>query len=392
MLKIAPKINPKLAHLTEQEIIQLIEDYYSGKNITTLKSQYKIELKGNNIVVLFPPQITDSICKNCNINLWKNFEPKKLVNISYWQNISYCPQCGHRNEKSCTCNYCEEHRKLDNINLKGDAIKLLCSYFDTSNLTLHKLENISITEKIYLGTFIQIGLSKDGKYLRIFSSPDYPVAPTKELYFEMVDLLTMNKIILIYPDTFQEELSYHYNPPVLGKQNEAAFYYLNIENNDSLETINSLISPTIDVKANIDEINNLWKKIATEECKSFLEYSLKYVDFPYTVGEKSNEILESLLEYFSISQVFGLIDRCLGYTTKEYQAGKVTKINAGIYLLTTCKMQGKKAIDSGWVLTKYFRPQELPESVLSKFFFNSILNVGKRGLDIVPNLYFLDDY
>lgn len=390
MIKIAPIINQKLAHLSEQQIIQLIEEYYKGEDINLLKQKYEIKIKGNAIVTFFPPEVLDVICPNCGANLWKKFESKKFVNNQFWQNISFCPKCKHSNAKYCECVFCEEKRRMENINIKGNAVKLLSTYFDISKATQYNLKNLSLTEKIYLGTFLQIGLSKDKKYLRIFTAPDYPVAPTKELYFEMVDLLTNNKVIIIYSDEFQQELSYQYNPPILGKQNDASFYFINIEDRESLNTINELISPTIDVKGNIEEINKLWKKIATEECKSFLEYSLKYVDFPNTVAEISTEIIEGLLEYFSISQVFGLIDRCLGYTTKEYQAGKVTKTNAGIYLLGTCKIQGKKAVDNKWNLTKYTRPVELPESFLSKFFFNTILNIGRRGLDIVPDLYFLD--
>ena len=58
----------KLLHLTESEIITLMERYYKGENAKKLVEEYHIDVAPSMLSKTFPPVIcNDIICQHCNI-------------------------------------------------------------------------------------------------------------------------------------------------------------------------------------------------------------------------------------------------------------------------------------------------------------------------------------
>jgi hypothetical protein len=322
--------------------------------------------------------------------LWKHLESKNLINYSYWQNKGYCPKCGHKDDPNkCDCYNCRKALSSKIINDKKRKSDTIRNYYDFSKLVPYKLEDLSLLEKVYLGTLLRVGLSEDLKYLFIYNLKENPLAPSQELFNEILFSLIGRKIITIHPDTSPDAFSEIENLNNSKVDYNKALFHVNIEAFEFESTVDLFLYPKIDILENKDELLKIWKKIAIEECKKYFQYSLNYVDFPYFVGEKSQLIFEKLIENFSTSQIFGLVNRCLGYTTKEFQASKFTRRNAGAYLLGACQLQGERAIIKKWELTYYFRPKELPESVLSMFFFNRVLNIGEKGFLNIPSLSIL---
>lgn len=247
-----------------------------------------------------------------------------------------------------------------------------------------ELGEMNVSDRVYLGTLLRSGLSENKKSLTIQNFQENPVAPSLAFLSHMISKLIDQRLITPLSRRFVEHnSSFNYlksNAEIIKLE-----FSVNIKNFESNEVIEYLLLPRIVPNSCESELLDIWKIIAVEECKSYLNYSLNYVDFPYNIGDKAHVIFESILNNFSTAQIFGLISRCLGYAAKEFQAGKLSRISAAPYMMGILQNQVDKAINNGWNLTKYFRPRELPESQLSKFFFNRILDIGELGFNVLIN-------
>ena len=378
---LSPKRHPKIAHLSDEVINQIIDDYYNKINLKEIIAKYKLDVSPSVIVKLFPPMVEEDLeCKYCHVKLWRNFESKSFVSYSFNPNRSYCPNCGHVDKDYCTCSNCKLANEKKRFDENRTAANRISQHF---NLSLNQplgLNELSLKEILYLSTLIRVGLSEDMKQLMIYNFSDFPIAPSSVMLESMVNLLLTRKIIVIHPDSpfgAFEDIS---DPKNCRINIYKAVFHVNIYETDSNEGLSFFLNPKIDYSPNEKEILDIWRSIAIEECKSYLKFSLDYVDFPYIVSEKAEAIIDNLLNHFSVSQIFGLITRCLGYTTKEFQGGKLSRKVAGAYLLGAVQIQGERALFKNWDLSKYKRPQELPESQIAKLFFNNILNIGDLGI------------
>ena len=54
---LAPQRHPKIAHLSETDINQMIDNYYNGKNTREILNENKISFYPSGIIKLFPPVI-----------------------------------------------------------------------------------------------------------------------------------------------------------------------------------------------------------------------------------------------------------------------------------------------------------------------------------------------
>lgn len=248
------------------------------------------------------------------------------------------------------------------------------------NRSLVEVNDLTILDRVFLGTLLRTGLSEDKESLIIQDFPESPVAPSLALLREMVSKLIERKLIIPKGQS-SIELNCNFGYSKTNVEMNKLAFSINVKDFESNDVIEYLLMPRIDPDAYETELITIWKTIAVEECKSYLHYSLNYVDFPYNIGDKAQVIFESILNNFSTAQIFGLINRCLGYAAKEFQGGKLSRISAGPYMMGVLQNQADRAINNGWNLTKYYRPRELPESQLSKFFFNRMLDIEELGFN-----------
>ncbi|WP_411682865.1 hypothetical protein [Clostridium thailandense] len=108
------EVNPKLKHLTDEQLQELIERYYNGERVNTLIEEYEIaDTLPGTLCKLFPPMLLkDTFCPNCNAPMFKLRESRS----GYSHTEPFCTVCGHDNNNHfCKCDYCkkkEEERKL----------------------------------------------------------------------------------------------------------------------------------------------------------------------------------------------------------------------------------------------------------------------------------------
>lgn len=128
----------------------------------------------------------------------------------------------------------------------------------------------------------------------------------------------------------------------------------------------------------------MWKKVALNESEEYLLYEMKKVGYNFTPREKTYRVLENLLDHFSTGQIYNIIYRAVANSTRRYQAKEITKIHAQNSVITSCELQGERAVVEKWNLVAYGRRRELPQSIISEVLFNSIMQISTLGFSEAP--------
>lgn len=133
---------------------------------------------------------------------------------------------------------------------------------------------------------------------------------------------------------------------------------------------------------------NMWENIVYSEALEYLLFKMKSVGYDsFSPGEKTKIVLKKLLGHFSVAQVYNVIYKAISYSTEAYQSGRAqNKKHASNMVIASCESYGERAILSSWDLKPYSREKQLPQSQLSRTFFDAILQIGTDGFYKVPHI------
>lgn len=369
--------------------------YYNNEKTKDLIEEYKIDINTSKLYTLFPPTIcNDKICPSCGNVMMMKRPPKS----SYSFNINnvYCVNCGHEDTDFCDCTYCKERKRIEKVKREEEQKKIVQKKRELINTTYNldnhesfKLSNLTFRAKVYLGALLRLALTEDMKKIKALEWFERSLSPTLGYTKEILRFLTYNNLILVSPDSDidafpdssdETEFPHTY---YINKVN----YVLNIDFEEDYEKgIADLINPKeIEKEDDKKEALKIWREIALEECLEYLTYQINKVRFQFNPGEKTTTVFKDLLEYFSVSQVYGIIFKSIANTTRYYQEANISKKHAANLVIGNCQRYGEKAIIEKWELTKYHRDYEIPQSIISEFFFNRITKIGDLGFQIPPS-------
>ncbi|TAH59727.1 MAG: hypothetical protein EWM50_07560 [Gottschalkiaceae bacterium] len=390
------KNDEKIAHLSDEQIEELIRRYYSNENAGSLVEEYDINISPSRLYTIFPPEICyEQICPNCNIPMVKDRKSKS--SYSYRRNNKndfYCYLCGHiTNLQRCRCSNCiirreneaerrAEEKRLEELRKR----QLISETYSLGKSIKIEFDSISFRDRVYLGSLLRACLSEDLTTIYSVESCDRSLAPLEDMRRELVLSLSNKNIIVVSPDspieafTESEDIEFP-NVYYIYKVN----YHLNIEFlGDKQEFISKIINPVEFDKEYSDEAYIMWKDIALAECLEYFNYQMKSVNFNFNPGDKTLAVFNDLLSKYSVSQIYGIIYKSIAQATKFYQEGNVGKKQAANSVIGNCQRFGERAEINGWDLTKYRRTKECPQTMISEFFFNRVLRIGDNGFNMPP--------
>lgn len=381
-----PPANEKLSHLGGKEISELIQFYYANEDIDELLKIYKIDTNKNNLFNLFPPEVlVDQKCRFCNLPMWIKRLSRSNTSIS----IPYCPNCLHQEIPNCNCSNCkiiaDKNTLINNDIKRKNLIK-------TINLNLYTPSDYTQTPdlyKIYLGALMRVGLSENLEYIVPIDSFSEKFTPSVNFDEEIIDDLYHSNIIEISPysnhDCFSDVTdngNFRYYP-------RKVCWYINLFYDCSKK---HFVSKMINYEEPIKDkklLLGLWKKMALLECLEYLDYQLRIVDLHYDTGEKTNIVIDELLNNFSTGQIYGIIWSSVTNAVRFFQEKHPPGKNAAKAVITNCQRHGEKALLEKWNVKTFSRIKELPQSSFSKFLFNRILKLGDDGFYFKPEIDFI---
>lgn len=389
------EIHEKLRHLTMLQIESLMNKYYNGVKASDIIKEYNIDTTSSKLYTLFPPIICeDIICPVCNEPMYKERDSKS--SYSWNKKKPFCAICGHTDEIICKCNYCiaerekvrklNEERKVRILQEKREKIKKV---YDLNIVPVNYSE-LNFREKVFLGALLRTSLSEDMEVILPLNDAERELAPTIGYIKEILSYLIGRGVVSVdsnssidaFLDSNEEKDIEFPNVYYITMVK----YRINIVGDEEIKNILSkIINPKSFSDADKEDALNIWKEIALEECIEYFEYQMKSVRFDFNIGEKTIAIFKDLLENFSVSQIYGIIYKSVANATKYYQESSVSKKQAANSVIGGCQRYAERAMINNWELAKYSRIKELPQSMISEFFFDRVIGVGSLGFNMPPS-------
>ena len=389
------EIHEKLRHLTMLQIESLMNKYYNGVKASDIIKEYNIDTTSSKLYTLFPPIICeDIICPVCNEPMYKERDSKS--SYSWNKKKPFCAICGHTDEIICKCNYCiaerekvrklNEERKVRILQEKREKIKKV---YDLNIVPVNYSE-LNFREKVFLGALLRTSLSEDMEVILPLNDAERELAPTIGYIKEILSYLIGRGVISVdsnssidaFLDSNEERDIEFPNVYYITMVK----YRINIVGDEEIKNILSkIINPKSFSDADKEDALNIWKEIALEECIEYFEYQMKSVRFDFNIGEKTIAIFKDLLENFSVSQIYGIIYKSVANATKYYQESSVSKKQAANSVIGGCQRYAERTMINNWELAKYSKIKELPQSMISEFFFDRVIGVGSLGFNMPPS-------
>ncbi|QKY71389.1 hypothetical protein Len3610_19175 [Lentibacillus sp. CBA3610] len=332
----------------------------------------------------FPKKITEDQCEYCDAKLVQDWRAKNSFRLG--QNRPYCPICSHENHDQCKCSTCEEQRREALIKEENRKKNLIREHYNQKNYEKKLEENLSLEDKLFLSVLIRGGLDENLGHIVPIWTLDNKLTPSNSFTIELIKTLAGRGLIVPHSNSsieaFVDDETFpgtYYVDRVLYRIN------INSLDNNYHNMIERLMYPSQgEFEADKDFCFNMWKKIALNESIEYLLYSFNKVGFDFNPGEKTHKVFENLLNHYSVAQVYSIIYRAVANSTKLYQEKKMPKKRAANAVITSCENFGERAIAEGWKLSKFRRDYNLPETVISKVFFTSILKIAYIGFEEKP--------
>lgn len=377
-------INDKLLHLNKDEIVDLINRYYSDEKISTLLDEYQIPLKSNNLYKYFPFLYSDDICPYCNEEMLYTLKSKASEFFNYEK--SFCGICKHITIENCNCTGCLDLMKKREYKKTKDIKESI-----ERNRQIIDFNNLPEENTLYLSVLLRTGLDEDINYILPPENYINILAPTKELALELIRSLTNSNIIEPTVD-FGSQFFYGENGEwrydVLKNHYKINRHYLymideiKVRKDDCLKI---LMYPSKQKISN-ETCYKIWGKVSYHESIRYLLHHMNKVGYDFNPGEKTKLVFEKLVENFSTAQIYNIIYASLKNSTVQYQSKKITKKHAQNLVITSCELRGEKAIASNWDIMGYRRDWDLPSTMLGDVLFNSIMEIAELGFTEIPTI------
>lgn len=371
-----------LKHLSDTEIETLMKRYYGGEAVSNLIKEYQLSVRTAELYQLFPPEVCeDEMCEYCDEYLVRNRVSKTA---STWMRSDfemYCPICGHRPfAQHCRCNSCVSEEKAIREFRKQEIKKVYSRAREPVDF-----KDISFEQKVYLGALCR-ALCKENLFeIKPYADSKVVLAPTNDLCAQIYKSLFSDEVIAVSPTSSVESFVIDDKDfPNIFYTYEVTYYLNLIFPADKQVLFSEILDPSYYSSEYKEDALKLWRKIAVSECIEYLNYQLQKVGFEFTPGEKTYKTFDILLNDFSVSQIYGIIWKAVADASKLYLERDISKKHAANSVIGSCERYAERAKMNGWDLTEYSRIRDLPQSVLSSFFFNRVLGIGDMGFKVPP--------
>lgn len=136
---------------------------------------------------------------------------------------------------------------------------------------------------------------------------------------------------------------------------------------------------------------DIWREVALNECLQYLKIALGEHGFELHPGDKTLLVFTSLIQTFSVAQIYNMIWRAAKDAAAFYVRERVTKQHAANTVVGNIQRYGERARAEGWTVKPFSRNFDCPQSVVSEVLFNLALRIGDDGFRKVPSAARLGD-
>lgn len=391
-----PQASPRIAHLTSEQLDALIARYYAGEKNSALAEEFGIAGKPADLHKLFPPKVLATRCPYCDVAMWQK-QPSKSA---YSSSLPYCPSCSHedsaRSHAKCRCRNClaaaaaERQRIADAQRQAIDTKYAPLEQWkepDVPNL----VRQFTLADAAYLMALYRSGNVDGAGTIGPPYATERPFAPTFTLARQAFNRLLSRQLIRISPTSPLEAFVFNDdNTEVTG------FYDFKVRYRVApmlpAELAGAVIAQIERFARHrqwlddLDEALQLWKELALHECLEFFAHQGRQHQLEPPAGEKTVLMFRSLLEDYSVAQVYNFVWGAARDAAAYYQRARVSKPQAANSMVGNCRSRAEKAKVEKWHVKGYGRNYDLPRSELSRVVHDVLLGIGEDGFTEKPSM------
>lgn len=275
----------------------------------------------------------------------------------------------------------------------AETRSLVHKKYGNEKIDCRVLSEISYRKKIYLLAVFRVMTDEEFNFLTPLS--DRPskrqLSPSRTMDENILDCLCTEGLIKLNPKSNIKAFIIENN---LCK----GFYYdevswdLNVTVDDEPISLSSCFRLIYEELANFfptssierSDVYSLTFNIAFHEVEDYLIHKCKELDCNYLVGKRTNIFIYQLLQHFSVSRLYGLIDLAVEQAHIEKSRNGLCKSNICDFVAIKILEIGESAISGNLKLQKSQRKNNLHRSELSKVFYELIHNLDDEGFNVCP--------
>lgn len=367
----------KFSELSKESQDKIVGVYYSGGKVKALLEELGVEENYRQIYKCFEPETLNEKCEYCDVNLLR----KRLARNKDSIESIYCPVCKHKPQvQNCECPKCQDKRMEEKYR---PAIN---DYWNKKREKV-KYSSMGFREKVYLGAVLRVGSDRTMKVILPLDKVHIIVSPRYGSYlYEMANDLYNSKVLVPRSDAplnafvlNDKEFPKHFYPVCMK-------FDLNVDTNSESELYSLLTFPQYYTTEDASDALKIWIKIATYECLEYLIYQLNLFGYEFDEEKKALAIFDALLNYYSVSQIYSIIWASVSTEVRDIQLYGLDKEEAGNQVLILCQEFTNYLPEDRKMVGQFNKIDDLPQSEISEFFFNQVVQIGDKGFYHVPNL------
>jgi len=387
-----------------KELVFITED---EQLIALCKQYWEIRDDGN-----FVHTVT-SLAKQRGTSSHKKFSQLVSENCKVYIHGFVCSSCGkqlgvstrtefeqysraiERGEKyicsDCSQKMARQKAELDEAE-KREKIRIIKEHYEQIEIPPLDPRELSFEEAVYLLALIRAGAYENFSSIRPLELFEIPLSPQEELDYEIIKMLYRNNRLYVHPDSSPDA----FTPFVEGKIDKfyvgkVMWLWGPITNEKEKHEHWRLAAEIENIFKTEDwprrwieqgEHIELWKKIALNECFVYLHHSLQQHQMSFTPGDKTTQTFLSLLNDFSVGQMWNFIWRAAKDAAAYYQRGGISKQQAANSVVGSIQRQGERALAEKWEVTNYRRIPQMPVSIVTQVLFVTALKIGENWMEI----------
>lgn len=275
------------------------------------------------------------------------------------------------------CIAAERQRSVE-AKLKAEQIhrEKISEIWDPNNRYARPLEEYSLMDVVSMLSMVRGGAAEDYSYIKPVDSFDEHLTPNTEFTVDILNYILKKDLLTPHPGSRVDAFKFTDHRPT-------SFYLYKVHwvmpQWGNLRDITSMLEDIIargelpsSWKKSIPEV---WQSIVLQEGTELLEHYVTEHKFSLQVGEKTVDVLTSILRHYSVAQLQNFLWRAARDAAAYYVRENIPKARAANSIVTRLQGNYERARASAWEIKPYSRLFNLPQSLISKVFFNSIMQM-----------------
>ena len=376
-------IHEKLAHLSLEQIDQIMARYYIGLDpVKRLVEEFRIDVYPNNLYSLFPPKIHEGQqCPYCKITLI-SIMPSKSELQTYVPK-PFCPDCGHQGGEHCQCISCGQIRMIREEETRVQKMEIIFEAFKPSGQKIESWD-FDLEDLVYFLAYVRIGANEDFHFVESLDGLEQQLSPNRNFDEQVIQRLWQKGLIAIHELNTPDVFTFIDGKPerffTFKTKWRIGSFLTSQEARNFVKEVEDYIREAYSSQDRGDILPR-WEKIAIQECLAYLQLQMDDHNLPFSPGEKTEMVLKDALQGYSIGQVFYFIWGAVQNAAAFYQRDGISIHHAANTVPGTIQRRVEKARAGNWNIETYRRDRRSPQSSVSQVFYTTLMKMTGQGIE-----------